>query len=96
MSAALVVGDGVDFVDDYGLDIPQNRPALLRCKQDVERFRRRDQNVRRTLQHSPALVHKRVAGADRGANLGHQQPTLARHLQDFPQRNFEVLLDVVA
>ena len=39
---------------------------------------------------------ERVAGADRGADLGHQQAALARHLQDFAQRNFQVLLDVVA
>ena len=43
-----------------------------------------------------ALVHQRVAGAHGGADLRHQQAALARHLQNFAERNFEVLLDVVA
>ncbi len=37
-----------------------------------------------------------VASADRGANLRHQQPALARHLQNLAQRNFQVFLNVVA
>ena len=94
--AALVVGDGVDFVHDDGLDIAQNRAALFRGQQDVERLGRGDQNVRRPLQHRPPLVHQRVAGADGGANLRHQQSALARHLQNLAERDFEILLDVVA
>ena len=94
--AALVVGHGVDFVDDDGFDIAQNRAALFRGQQNVERLGRRDQNVRRPLQHGPALMHQRVAGADRGANLRHQQAALARHLQNLAQRPFEIFLDVVA
>ena len=96
MRAALVVGDGVDFVDDDGFDIAQNRAALFRGQQNVKRLRRGDQNVRRPLQHGPALVHQRVAGADRGANLRHQQSALARHLQNFAQGHFEILLNIVA
>ena len=80
MCATLVVGNCVNLVHDYGFDIAQNGPAALRREQDVERFGSRDQDVRRMLQHRPALVHERVAGADRGANLGHEQATLARHL----------------
>ena len=41
-------------------------------------------------------MHERVARADRSANLGHQQATLAGHLQNFAKRHFEVLLDIVA
>ncbi len=96
MSAAFVVGHGVDLVDDHRLNIAQNRPALLRGQQDVQRLRRGHQNVRRTLQHRPPLVHQRVASADRGANLRHQEPALARHLKNFAERYFKVLLDVVA
>ena len=96
MRAALVVGDGVDFVHDHRLDVAQDLPALLRREQDVERFRRGHQNVRRALQHGAALVHQRVAGAHGGANLRHQQPALARQLQDFAERDFQIFLDVVA
>src|ERR1700688_1871383 len=40
-------------------------------------------------------MHQRVSSADRGPNLRHQKPALTRHLQNFPERYFEVLLDVV-
>ena len=36
MYAALVVGDGVNFIDDHGLHIAQNRAALFRRQQNVE------------------------------------------------------------
>jgi hypothetical protein len=39
---------------------------------------------------------KRVARAHGGADLRHQQPAIARHLQNFSERDFEILLDVVA
>ena len=96
MRPSLVISDRVDFVNDDGLDIAQNGPALFRRKQDVQRLRRGDQNVWRTLQHRPAFRRERVAGPDGGADLRHQQPTFACHLQDFAERNFQVLLNVVA
>ena len=96
MRATLVVGHRMDFVDDHGLDIAQNRPALIRSKQNVERLRRGHQNVRRPLQHGAPLVHQRVAGAHRSANFRHEQAALARHGKDFPQRHFQIFLDVVA
>ena len=52
--------------------------------------------MRRTLQHRAPLVHQRVAGADGGANLRHQEAALAGQRENFAQRNFEILLDVVA
>jgi len=36
--APLVVGDGVNFVDDHGFDIAQDGAALFGSEQDVERF----------------------------------------------------------
>ena len=96
MHAALVVGDGVNFVDDHGFDIAQDGAALLRRQQNVERLGRGDQNVRRTLQHQAPVFHQRVAGAHGGADLRHQQAAIARHLQNFAERDFEIFLDVVA
>src|SRR5580704_120646 len=96
VGAALVVGYRMNLINDHGLNITQDRAALLRCKQDVQRLRCRDKNMRRTLQHRTALVHERVAGADSGANLWHQEATFACHLQNFAEREFEVLLDIVA
>src|SRR5882757_5543031 len=95
MRAALVIGYGVNFVHDYGFHVPQDGPALFRREQNVERLRRSNQNVRRAFKHGPALVRERVAGADRSANLRHQQAAFARHLKNFAERDFEVLLNVV-
>jgi hypothetical protein len=41
-------------------------------------------------------VHKGIAGADGSANLRHQQPAFTCHLQNLAERDFKVLLDVVA
>ncbi len=71
--AALVIGDGVDFVDDDGLDMAQDGAAAIRGEQNVERLGRGHQDVRRPLEHVAPLFHQRVAGADGGANFGHQQ-----------------------
>ena len=96
MRAALVVSDGVNLVDDDGLDVAKYRAAAVGGEQDVERLRRGDQDVRRTLQHLAAFFRQRVAGADGGANLGHQVAALAGQRENLAERNFEVLLDVVA
>ena len=69
VSAALVVGDRVDFVDDHGADTAQMLARFGRSQQQVQRLRRRDQDVRRIAQHAGALAGQRVAGADAGANL---------------------------
>ncbi len=55
VGAALVVGDGVDLVDDDGVDAAQVLAALLRGEQDVERLRGGDEDVGRRLQHGAAL-----------------------------------------
>ena len=96
MRPALVVGYGMNLVNDHGLNIPQNRPAFFRGQQDVQRLRRGYENVRRAFQHGPPLVHQGIAGADGCADLRHQEPALARHQKDFAERHFEVLLNVVA
>src|ERR1022692_4653370 len=94
--AALVIGDGVNLIHDYGLDIVQDGAAAVGGEQNVERLRRGDQDVRRTLEHVAALFHQRVAGAHGGANFGHQKAALGGQRQDLAQRSVEVLLNVVA
>ena len=96
MCAALVVCHGMDFIDNHGFHVPQNRAAFLGGEKDVQRLGSSHQNMRRPLQHGAALVHQRVPGAHRGANLRHQQTALPRHLQDFSERDFQVFLNVVA
>ncbi len=96
MRPAFVVGHGMNLVDDHCLHVAQNRAALAGSQQNVKRLRCRDQDMRRPLQHGPPLGRERVTRAHGGANLGHQQAALAGHGEDFPQRHFKILLDVVA
>ena len=96
MRSAFVIGNGVDFIHDDRFDVAQNRAALIRGQQNVERLWRGNEDVRRALEHGAPLGHERVATADRGANLRHEQAALAGHGENFSQRNFEVFLDVVA
>ena len=96
MHAPFVVGHGVNFIHNHGLHIAQDGAALLRRQQNVERLRRRNQNVRRALQHEPPVFHQSVARAHGRPDLRHQQPAISRHLQNFSQRDFKILLNVVA
>src|SRR5438046_212314 len=96
MRSALVISHSMDFIDNDSFDIAQNRPALFRREQNVKRLGGGDQNMRRAFQHRPAFGCERVTGADSGANLRHQQATLASYLENFAEWNFEVLLNVVA
>src|SRR5215472_14903859 len=96
MSAALVVSDGVDFVDDHRPDSSQNFAASPSGQQDIERLGSGDQNVRWMCEHGAAFVRERVAGAHCSANLRHEHAALSRELQNFAQRTFQVLLNVVA
>src|SRR5262249_38140389 len=95
MSSTLVIGDGVDFIDDYSFDFAQDGTTLLGGEQDVQRFWRSDEDVWGANQHGTPLVHQRIACTDRSADLGHQESTLASHLQDLAPRDFKILLNIV-
>ena len=71
MRSALGARDGVDLVEDDGFD-PVQRLACLRRQEQVERLRSRDEDVGRALEHPPALVGRRVAGAHADRELGVQ------------------------
>ena len=70
VGAALVVGDGVDLVDDDGADAGEVLAGLAGGEQDVEGLGRGDEDVGRMLEHRRAVFGERVAGADAGADLG--------------------------
>ena len=70
VGAALVVGDGVDFVDDDGADAAEVFARFAGGEEDVEGFGRGDEDVGRVAQHGGTLFGEGVAGADAGADLG--------------------------
>ena len=84
MDAALRARDGVDLVDDHGLD-PAQRLTGLRGQHQEERLRRRDQNVGRLLQQLAPFPLGRVPRADADAEVG----------LDPRERSAQVPLDVV-
>jgi len=86
----------VDFVHDDRADGLENGAALLRREQDVERFWRGDQDVRRVPQHRLARGHQRVARADGRADFREVEAALTAQTNDLGERAVEVLLDVVA
>ena len=95
MRAALVVGDGVDLVDDDGADGSEMLTGFGGGQQQVERLGRGDEDVRRSAQHAGALGGQGVSGADAGADGRAEIATGGGQLLDLGQRAIEVLLDVV-
>ena len=95
MGAALVRRDGVNLVDDHRARSLQHRAPGLRAEQDVERFRRRHQDVGRPAAHAVALGGRGVACPDPGADFDIGEPPLPELLPHARQRRFEVAMDVV-
>ena len=65
--APLRAGDGVDLVDDDGVDVAQ-RPARLRGQHEVQRFRGGDEDVRRGSQQLSPLGLRGVTGTHTDAH----------------------------
>src|SRR5664280_1902753 len=82
MTASLVADERVNLVDDDRRDRPENLPAALARQEEIERLRRRHEDVRRPARHRRALSRERVARAGRGrdervAPLPDRRPALA-------------------
>ncbi len=95
VGAALVVGDGVDLVDEDGADVAEVLAGLAGGEQDVEGLGGGDEDVGRVAEHRRAILGEGVAGADGGADLGGEVAAGEGELLDLAQGGFEVLLDVV-
>ena len=68
MRAALVVGNGMNLVDDDGRGGSQHLTRFLGCEENEKRFRSCDENVRGLPEHLRSFRHRRIAGSDGGAN----------------------------
>ncbi len=95
VGTALVVSDGMNFIDDDGVDAAEMLAAFERGEQDVERFGSGDENVWRALEHGAALGGWGVSGADGGADGRAEVAAFEGELLDFAEGSFEVFLDVV-
>jgi hypothetical protein len=63
MGPAARADNRVDLVDDHRAHRAQHLPAAVRREEQIQRFRRRDQDVRRRAKHRGALRLCRIAGS---------------------------------
>jgi hypothetical protein len=94
MSATLVASERVDLVDDDRLGAAQQLSTARRGQQQVERFGRRDQDVRRMLEHRRSGMRRRVARAQRHAHLRHRNTELLGDFPNLGERALQILLNV--
>ena len=85
VDAALVAHERVHLVHDDEARAGQRRPEPLAGQQDVERFRRRDEDVRGTPGHRLPGRRQRVAGADGDADLRQERGRRPRPRRGCPR-----------
>ena len=95
MRTAFVWRQRVDLVDDDGAHRRQHFAAGVGAEQDVERFRRGDDDVRRRAAHALALAGRRVAGAHPAEDVNIGQSLSAQRFAYPSERRLEVALDVI-
>ena len=96
VAAAAVAGEGVDLVDDDGVDAAQGFARPLGREHQVEGLRGGDEDVGRAGDEGAAAGGLGVAGADADANFGHVNAALLGQLADGGEWGLQVALDVVA
>src|SRR6266566_680399 len=95
MSSSLIVRDSVNFIHDHCLYRAKQLAAFSRGKQNVERFRSGDEDVRWPLLHGAAFARQGIASSHSSANLRHQETLLLSELENLTQRFVEISLDVI-
>ena len=95
MGPALGPDDGVNLVEDDRGDPRQHRPAGPGAQEDVQAFRGRDQDLRRTPGHPPALLGGGIAAPGEDADLGEGLARLPEKALQPLQRCEQVPPDVV-
>ncbi len=91
--AALGRDERVNLVDDDRVDGAQ-RVACVRGQEQVQRFRRRDQDVGRRALKPRALGRWGIAGTDRDGRDGIRFPALVGRARDARERRAEIALDI--
>ena len=96
MGSAPAADHGVDLVHDHGADRAQHLAASFGCQQEIQRFWRRHQYVRRLAQHGGTLGLRRVAGAHGRRDARCLEPERFGHPPNATPGFGEVLVDVHA
>jgi hypothetical protein len=95
MHTSLRARDRVNLVHDHHAHVGEHPATPGARQQDVERFRRRDQDVRSLSQHPRACRGGSIPGANRDTNFGKHRAGLLEPLPEIRQRPLEIPLDVV-
>ena len=93
MRAALGRDERVDLVDDQRVDAAE-RLAGVRGQEEIQRLRRRDDDVGRFAQEAGAFARRRVAGADEETRDVHDLAAAPGGGRDSHDRRAQVALDV--
>src|SRR5262245_46085698 len=81
----------MDFIQDHGADGAKHLSPAGAREEQVERLGRRDQNMRRPLEHGRAIARAGVARSHEDAKRGE----IRIQLRELGERPLEVLLNVV-
>src|SRR5262249_19595827 len=92
MRTALGARDRMNLVDDHRTHAAEHATPARAREHDVQRFRRRDQNVRRFPDHPSACGGRRVAGANRNANFWKRLSCRSEAIAQLVERLLEVAL----
>ena len=95
VSAALGRRDGVHLVDDHRVDVLE-RLAGLAGEHQIQRLRRRDQDVGRSRDELAPVARGRVTRADADGDLGDRDAQATGRLADAHERRAQVALDIDA
>ena len=95
VGAALVAGDGVDLVQDDGVNAVEHVAASLRDEQEVEALGRGDEDFGRAAGHAPAIGLGGVAAARHRADVRPVHAVLGSQRVERGQGAEEVAGDVV-
>jgi hypothetical protein len=96
MRPATRADDGVNFVDDHGAGRSQHVAAALCGEEQVQRFGRRHQDVRRRAKHRGTLGLGRVSGPHRAGHPAWRESHFCHDSPDATARLGKVLVDVAA
>ena len=95
MSAALGTGNSMDLVDNHRPHAAEHPASFQRREHDVERLRRRDQDVWRLAQHARPSSSRSVASAHSDTNFGEVLSLRLESLPQLCQWPVEIPLDVI-
>ena len=93
MCAALAGHEGMDLVDDDGVETGQTL-ARIRCQQQKQRFWRCDQDVGGLAAEPGAIARRRITRADRDVGHGDRDVSCACDASDAFERRSKIALDV--